>query len=247
MITAGLLAALGRALVTPGAGQLAALLFLFLADPSFQRLAGVAVRTQCETFIGALVTGGFLLLAWSRDGRSHVFAAGLLFGAAAAFKYNAAAYAVAGLFAMWTWRILTARAVLSLVAGSAVVPTVLLLVFLLTGTVGDLYDSTIMYNLQYSGETDPGAGHFFILYLVTFPIGTRASTRSGCWAARAARCCCASRGAIALARRAGLGCGGLPCDRRERQPRATAVFRPGMPGAGARRRVGWTRWRVCRV
>ena len=168
-VVAGLLVALGTALASPTTGRLAALLFLFLSDPSFHRLAGVAERAQCETFIAVLVTGAFLLLAWSRTGRSRVFEAGVLFGAAAAFKYNAALYAVAGLFALWLWNRLTWREVLWLMAGSALVPTGMLLIFLVTGTVPDLYDATITYNVQYSGETYDGAGHF-IRYLLTFPV-----------------------------------------------------------------------------
>ena len=166
---AGLLVALGSALTAPATGWIAALLFLFLSDPSFQRLAGVAVRAQCETFMAALVTGAFLMLAWSRTGHSRVFEAGVLFGTAAAFKYNAALYAAAGLFALWNWNRLTWREFLWMVAGSALVPTGMLLIFLMTGTVGDLYDATITYNLQYSGETYEGLGHF-VRYLLTFPV-----------------------------------------------------------------------------
>ena len=169
VVVAGLLVALGTRLATPATGRLAALLFLFLSDPSFQRLAGVAVRAQCETFIAALVSGAFLLLAGGPTGRSRAFQAGLLLGTAAAFKYNAAIYAGAALFSLWTWRALTWRAFLALVLGSAVVPTLLLLVFVVSGTVPDLYDATITYNVQYSGETYRGAGHF-ISYLLTFPI-----------------------------------------------------------------------------
>jgi hypothetical protein len=164
-----LLAALGRTLAGAATGYLAALLFLFLSDPSLQRQAGVAVRAQCETFIAVLVTGAFLLLARDREVRPRVFAAGLLFGAAAAFKYNAGLYAFAGLFALWTWGALTARRALDLVAGAALVPLALLLVFLISGTFPDLFDATISYNVQYSGETYRGVGHF-LSYLLAFPV-----------------------------------------------------------------------------
>lgn len=164
-----LLAALGRTLVGAPTGYAAGLLFLFLSDPSFQRQAGVAVRAQCETFIAVLVTGAFLLLARDREVRPRVFAAGLLFGAAAAFKYNAGLYALGGLFALWTWGALTARRVLDLVAGAALVPLALLLVFVVSGTFPDLFDATISYNVQYSGETYRGVSHFFS-YLLTFPV-----------------------------------------------------------------------------
>ena len=164
-----MLAALGRTLVGAATGYTAGLLFLFLSDPSFQRQAGVAVRAQCETFIAVLVTGAFLLLARERDVRPRVFAAGLLFGAAAAFKYNAAVYGIAALVALWLWRKLTLREALLLAAGSVVVPLALLLVFAVTGTLQDLYDATVTYNVQYSGETYQGSLHF-LQYLLTFPI-----------------------------------------------------------------------------
>lgn len=169
MAVTALLATLGRTLVGATTGYTAGLLFLFLSDPSFQRQAGVAVRAQCETFIAVLVTAAFLLLARDRDVRPRVFAAGLLFGAAAAFKYNASLYALAGLFALWAWGALTARRFLDLVAGAALVPLALLLVFVVSGTFSDLYDATILYNVQYSGETYRGVGHF-ISYLLTFPV-----------------------------------------------------------------------------
>lgn len=185
IVVAGLLVALGAALATPATGRIAALLFLFLSDPSFQRLAGVAVRAQCETFIAALVTGGFVLLAHSRTGRWRLVTAGVLFGAAAAFKYNAAAYVGAAVFALWAWRVLTPRAVAALALGCLVVPTILLLVFVASRTVPDLYDATITYNVQYSGETYRGAGHF-ISYLLTFPI--QRASKDALWLLGGAGC-----------------------------------------------------------
>ncbi|MBA3887285.1 MAG: hypothetical protein H0X67_16370, partial [Acidobacteria bacterium] len=61
-----LLFGLGTTLGTPGIGQFSALIFLFLSNPAFQRLAGVSVRAQCEVFIGLAVTAAFLLIARSR-------------------------------------------------------------------------------------------------------------------------------------------------------------------------------------
>ena len=168
---AALLLGLGTCLVGRGTGQGAALVYLFLSDPSFQRLGGVAVRAQCETFIGLAVAGAFFLLARNREhlhGRT-LFAAGILLGTAFAFKYNAAVYGVAALVALWAWRKLTLRAMALLVGGSMVVPLAFFLVFAATGTIPDLYDATITYNVRYSEETYAGPLHF-VRYLLTFPI-----------------------------------------------------------------------------
>ena len=51
-VTALLLLILGRRLGPPGAGEVAALVFLLLGDPSWGRLGGVRARGQCEVFIG---------------------------------------------------------------------------------------------------------------------------------------------------------------------------------------------------
>lgn len=168
---AAMLVALGAILVTPAAGQAAALLYLLLADPSFQRLAGVAVRAQCETFIAAAVTAAFLLVARGRTaaGADTLFPAGVLFGTAIAFKYNAAVYLGAALCALWAWRTLTFRRALYLAAGAAVVPLTLLGVFANSGELTALYDATVSYNLLYSGETYASPAHF-VRYLLTFPV-----------------------------------------------------------------------------
>jgi hypothetical protein len=181
---AALLLALGTRLAGRPTGQAATLLYLFLADPSFHT---VAVRAQCETFIALAVTGAFVLLARSRNGSSPglLFGAGVLLGTAFAFKYNAAVYGVAALVALWAWKKLTLRSALVLVAGSAVVPLALFLVFAVTGTLPDLYDATITYNVRYSGETYRGAGHA-VWYLLTFPI--RHARVDGLWLLGGAGC-----------------------------------------------------------
>jgi hypothetical protein len=69
MAVAWLLVSLGAVLVRPVTGQVAALIFLFLSNPAFGRLGGVAVRAQAETFIAVIVTGAFLLLL--RPGARH--------------------------------------------------------------------------------------------------------------------------------------------------------------------------------
>ncbi|MBA3297386.1 MAG: hypothetical protein H0U19_10655, partial [Acidobacteria bacterium] len=170
-LVAALLHALGGALAGQGAGQAAALLFLFLSDPSFWRLGGVAVRAQCETFIAALITGAFLLLALSRTGPAgwkHLLA-GVLLGAAFAFKYNTVVYLAAALVALWAWGKLTRGSVVALGAGFAVAPGALLGLFAVRGALRDLYAATITYNVQYSGETYGGFLHA-LTYLGTFPV-----------------------------------------------------------------------------
>ena len=50
-----------------------------------------------------------------------------------------------------------------MVAGSALVPTGMLLVFVVSGTHPDLYDATITYNVLYSGETTRGPATSFAI------------------------------------------------------------------------------------
>ena len=170
-LAAVMLSGLGMVLAGRNIGHAAALLYLTLSDPSFQRLSGVAVRAQCESFIAVAVTGAFLLLARARDKPRpfRFFGAGLLFGGAIAFKYNAAAYLGAAVITLWAWRGLTVRGLLQLAAGVSVLPMIYVVVFALPGALPDLYDATITYNLRYSGETYSGPLHF-ATYLMTFPV-----------------------------------------------------------------------------
>jgi hypothetical protein len=170
-LVAGLLRDVGAAFATRGVGQASALLFLLLSNPAFARLGGVAVRAQCETFIAAAVTGAFFLLARSRQGAVtwKLLGAGVLFGLAFAFKYNAAVYLLAGVFALFLWRRLTPQA-LALLAIGFVLPAGALVAWLAAGrALADLYDATVAYNLQYSGETYAGPLHM-AMYFLTFPI-----------------------------------------------------------------------------
>ena len=172
-IVAALLWHLGRALSTPGVAQGSALVFLLLSNPAFARLAGVSVRAQCETFIAALVTGAFLILARSRNRQRwsawELLPAGVLFGVAFAFKYNAAVYVLAGLVALFLWKRLTITACAALGAGFAV-PVLALSAWLAGGNaLAEMYAATISYNLEYSGETYAGPLHA-VGYLLTFPI-----------------------------------------------------------------------------
>jgi hypothetical protein len=170
-VVAVLLWQLGGLLASPAVGASAALLFLLLSNPSFARLGGVSVRAQCETFIAAAITGAFVLLAGSRTraGTLRVAAAGLLFGIAFTYKYNAAVYGVAGVCALLLWRRLTLASLVALAAGFLIPIAAFAAWFGGAHALGDLYQATIAYNLRYSGETYGGpasaAG-----YLLTFPV-----------------------------------------------------------------------------
>jgi hypothetical protein len=170
-LVAALLWRLGEIIAEPRVGPWSAVLFLFLSNPAFARLGGVAVRGQCETFIAAAVTGAFLCLFRSRSRTSsgNVAAAGALFGIAFTFKYNAAAYVLAGVFAMWLWRTLSVRTVVFLAGGFLVPVSVFLIWFGAGHALGDLYDATIVYNIHYSGETYQGPWHA-LAYLFTVPV-----------------------------------------------------------------------------
>jgi hypothetical protein len=170
-LIAWLLRDVGAALATRGVGQASALLFLLLSNPAFARLGGVAVRAQCETFIAAAVTGAFFLLSRSRQGAGtwKLLGAGVLFGLACAFKYNAAVYLLAGVFALLLWKRVT-PGVLGVLAIGFVLPAAVLVAWLAAGrALADLYEATVVYNLQYSGETYAGPLHM-ATYLLTFPI-----------------------------------------------------------------------------
>ena len=183
--TALLLLALGRRLGGPGTGEIAALVFLLLGDPSWGRLGGVRVRGQCEVFIGLVSCAGLLLLhrasaAGVRAVQGLGFAAGALFGAAFVYKYNAGAVLAAGLGAVLWWRrdepgSWPARVRGAMPVGAAVasgfvtIVAAMLAIFAFAGAFDDLYHATISYNVFYSGETY--ASRFAMLgYLLRFPI-----------------------------------------------------------------------------
>jgi 4-amino-4-deoxy-L-arabinose transferase-like glycosyltransferase len=182
-----LLLALGRRLGPPGAGEIAALVFLFLGDPAWGRLGGVRARGQSEVFIGLVATFGFLM--WRRaierttpPDRTKVYAllAGLAFGEAFVYKYNAGAVLGAALLAAIWWRRadplpLAARlralvpAVAALAVGFAAIVAGMLAIFAVTGALDDLYHATISYNVFYSGETY-ASRLAMLTYLLRFPI-----------------------------------------------------------------------------
>lgn len=170
--TAWFLYLLGSAVGARGTGAAAALLFLLYSNPAFTRVAGVRLRSQCETFIAVAIAAAMLLLARSarRKAAWPVITAGVLFGAAFAFKYNAgAAFALAGIVSLWLWKRPAFIDVVHLAAGFCVVPLTLFLVFALGGAVRPLVDATLLYNLQYSGETY-GSPLDVVRYVMTFPI-----------------------------------------------------------------------------
>lgn len=170
-LVALLLWRLGTVLASSVVGQAAALLFLFLSNPSFARLGGVSVRAQCETFIAVAVTAAFVLLAGTRRKPTawRFAAAGALVGVAFAFKYNAAVYGAAALVTLVLWKRLTRSAALALAAGFILPLAVMVAWFAAGGALRALYDATIAYNLRYSGETYAGPLHA-VSYLVTFPV-----------------------------------------------------------------------------
>ena len=169
--TAILLYVLGSAIGPRGTGEATALLFLLFSNPAFTRLNGVRLRSQCETFIAVAVTAAFVLLARKAARKSSLalFWPGILFGIAFTFKYNTALFAVAGLAALWLWKRPTIADVVWFIAGCVVPPAALLLVFAVGGALRPLIDATLLYNIQYSGETYGGAADV-VRYLVSFPV-----------------------------------------------------------------------------
>ena len=165
-----LLFRLGGAMGSTAAGAASGLLFLLLSNPAFTRLGGIRLRAQCETFIALAVAAAFLLLARRRAGDAWSAAgAGVLFGIAFILKYNAGIYAASGLAAAWLWRRLVLRDVLHVGAGFVLPVALMLAAFGASGAIRDLYDATVLYNVQYSGETYAGPWAA-VRYLLTFPI-----------------------------------------------------------------------------
>jgi hypothetical protein len=192
-LVAVLLVPLGRRLTgRQGAGQAAAIVFLLLGDPSFQRLGGLWVRGQAETFIALAVTAAMLAAFAAADaggdrGRERAAfgwsaLAGMLCGAAFVYKYNAGLFSLPCLFVYLVGvpgdKPLDARRrglslmwhqVPSFILGAALVVCAVALWFASHRALGDLYQATVVYNLGYSGETYSGPLGI-ARYLVTFPV-----------------------------------------------------------------------------
>ena len=174
-LTASLLVVLGRRLFSAPVGFGAAAAFLLLGDPALQRLGGLNVRAQCETFIVPAVALSLVLVTMPRRRAWHLVAGGAAFGVACWLKYNAAAYALPVVAAVLWFDVpglktRPPRIQLALVATGAIVVGLLGLGhFAARGALADLWRATIGYNLQYSGETYGGLlGP--LAYLVTMPL-----------------------------------------------------------------------------
>ena len=175
VITVWLLISLGRRWLGGRTGELAAVIFLVLADPGIQRLGGLNVRAQCETFIGAAIAGAILLAGNPARRRSGWIAAGVLLAAAFWLKYNALAYAAPVLAAAalaepratpLAGRLTSVRWI---AAGFAMPALAVVLWFVASGAFADLWLATIRYNMAYSGETYGGVFDF-VRYVFTFPV-----------------------------------------------------------------------------
>jgi hypothetical protein len=168
---AWLLYRLGTRAGPAGTGAASALLFLFLSNPAFTRVAGIRLRSQCETFIAVAVSAAFLLLLQKgkRPSPRAMIGAGVLFGLAFTFKYNAALFAVAGVATLWLCRRLSLGDLARMIAGFLLPPLVMLAIFALGSALRPLIDATILYNLEYSGETYHSVVDV-ARYLGTFPI-----------------------------------------------------------------------------
>ena len=173
-MVAWLLWSLGGRMFGGAAGRAAAVIYLLLGDPGIQRLGGLNVRSQCETFIALAVTAA-LALAWSADRRVfRLMLAGGLVGITFWLKYNAIVYAApvalaAGLLDRREPLSIRLRSLAWMAGAAAVVLALGLLYFLVTGAFGDLWAGTVGYNLAYSGETYRGVSHV-VEYVTTLPI-----------------------------------------------------------------------------
>jgi hypothetical protein len=162
---------LGSVAGPAGTGAAAALIFLFLSNPAFTRIGGIRLRSQCETFIAVAVTAAFVLLMRKvkRPDTMVMLAAGMLFGLAFTLKYNAAVFAVAGVAALWLGGRFTLGDVLKMSVGFVLPVLAIVALFAFSGALRPLYDATILYNLEYSGETYR-SGLDVLRYLVSFPV-----------------------------------------------------------------------------
>jgi hypothetical protein len=172
---AGLLIVIGRRRFSEDIGFGAAAVFLLFADPSLQRLGGVFVRSQCETFIALAVAGALAVLSARTRRTWHLWLAGVGLAMAFWLKYNAATYALPVALAAWAWGRDDARGRPGLVvewlwitAGFAVVTTGVLAYFAMHGGFHDLWLATVDYNFRYSEETY--ANQSRLAYLIAFPV-----------------------------------------------------------------------------
>lgn len=174
---AWLLVIIGRRRLDEATGVAAAAVYLFFGNPALtQRLGGVFVRGQCETFIALAITGALALAATHDRRRGHLLGIGVLLGAAFWLKYNAAAYAVTAAVALACWpRGMTfeprawVRELATVSAAGLVMVLAPIALLALTGSVSDLYLATIAYNARYSGDTYDGLLGV-LRYAAQFPV-----------------------------------------------------------------------------
>ncbi|MFN8058809.1 MAG: hypothetical protein U0Q12_06545 [Vicinamibacterales bacterium] len=185
--TALVLVAMGPHLGLAGAGEAAGAVLVGLGDPAFTRLGGIRVRAQCETFIALTIAVAVWLAVRRhapgtvdarRDSPWPLVAAGAAVGLAATFKYNAAVYGllVVAIVALdrtqcgpMRFTRVSRRDLACLSAGVALPILAMLTWFAAHGALADLYQATVAYNVEYSGETYADA-LAFPRYLLTFPI-----------------------------------------------------------------------------
>ncbi len=196
-LVAWLLVILGRRLFSAGTGYFAAALFLLVGDPWLQRLSGLNVRAQCETFIALAVTTALVLSTSPSRRQWHLPLAGVWLAVAFWLKYNALAYAVPVYLAAVHWPDGRAAGRSRLVAdvggialGFGVVSLSAVAYFGMHGALADLWRATIDYNVRYSGETYSGMAGM-VQYVVTFPF-ERARVDALWFLGDSARCFCFS-------------------------------------------------------
>ena len=148
-LVAWLLVILGKRTVGRGTGIIAAALFLLLGNPAIQRLSGVRVRAQCETFIALAVVAALVLLSGRGRTRWHGLAAGCCFGLAFWLKYNAAVYALPiGVAVGMQPRASRLGQLLPIGIGFGIVSLGFLMYFAAAGALRDLWLATVVYNVQ---------------------------------------------------------------------------------------------------
>jgi len=169
-IVAGLLVLLGRRTFGTGVGAGAACVFLIFGNPAIQRLSGVRVRGQCETFIALAVTAALVIAAHPARQRWRFALAGVWLGAAFWLKYNAGVYVIPLAFvAAGTGRSADRRSNIAWIgAGFLAVAAIVVGYFAAHGALEALRLATIDYNLQYSRETYQGFSG--ALSYLTFPV-----------------------------------------------------------------------------
>lgn len=173
---AWLLIVLGRRTFGSQVGVAAACVFLLLGNPALQRLGGVRVRAQCETFIALAVTAALVLAAGRGRRAIHWLAAGSLAALAFWLKYNAGIYVIP-ILAMGMIagtpdlkvRGSMYKPIPWIAGGFAAVSAIFLSYFAAHGALHDLRLATVDYNLQYSAETY-AEGFRSVVDYVMFPI-----------------------------------------------------------------------------